>query len=397
MANELGMGTPFAHTLRSIEVEASSVGSRMLMGLTLVLLAGWAAWLMLADVEALVVSGRDQARVVAPRRELTATRSGRVVAVRAALGERVDAGAVLVELDDGRTRLALAQARRHSAAIDEVIARHEREITAEHDALEALARASGAAASEARARVAAAVADARLADSELAEAHALEDGAFLSEAELRRSQAQAERTSATTRALRSAAVREGFEQDRDVRDRLAEIIAIEGKIAMLAIDRNDATSRIHALEAELEEHRVRASVGGVVGELAAIERGSWIDAGETLGAIVPPGELEVVARFEPSRAVGRIKPGQPAQLRLASFPWAEYGSVSARVAAVASEPRDGTILVELDIEAVPPALELEHGLVGSIEILVEHTSPASLLLRAAGQRPSAADELEVSP
>ena len=69
-------------------------------------------------------------------------------------------------------------------------------------------------------------------------------------------------------------------------------------------------------------------------------------AGEKLGSIVPPGERRAVTQF-PVAAVGRLRPGQPARLRLEGFPWTQYGMVGARVAEVGNEPTAGLIRVEL--------------------------------------------------
>ena len=63
-----------------------------------------------------------------------------------------------------------------------------------------------------------------------------------------------------------------------------------------------------------------------------------------------------MAEFEPASALGRIHSGQVAELRLTGFPWLQYGTVAARVASVASEPRDGSIRVELDLLPGGPSL-----------------------------------------
>jgi membrane fusion protein (multidrug efflux system) len=379
------MATPFAHTLRSLEVDASA-GGRVFMILAPLLLAAWTTWLFAAQVEVTSLSEDARVRVDAVSREIAASRSGRVASVRVALGDRVEAGTLLVELDDRETNLALDRARSRLSSVDGVIVQRERAVSAEREALEALERAAGAAADEARARVDAAVAEARFAESQLAESESLGREQIVSESELRRTRAEADKQRATTRERRSASAFARLDADRQVRDRLARIVAIEGEIAVLEVDRTEARGEISSLEAELEQHRLRAPVTGIVGELAEIERGAWIDVGERVGAIVPEGELEVVARFEPSQAVGRIRPGQPALLRLTGFPWAQYGSVEARVEKVAREARGGAIVVELAIEQVPPTITLEHGLPGSLEVEIERTSPASLLLRAAGRR-----------
>ena len=95
--------------------------------------------------------------------------------------------------------------------------------------------------------------------------------------------------------------------------------------------------------------------------------------------------LKIVTDFLPPAALGRIQPGQPARLRLEGFPWTQYGAVSATVASVASEVRDGWVRVELAVhpDAAPP-IPLQHGLPGTIEVEVDHISPATLVLRTAG-------------
>ena len=108
--------------------------------------------------------------------------------------------------------------------------------------------------------------------------------------------------------------------------------------------------------------------------------------GDRLAAVVPRGELQVVADFLPPSALGRIRPGQPARLRLEGFPWTQYGSLAATVSRVASEVRNGRIRVELSVDSNGASpIPLQHGLPGTVEVEVERVSPATLVLRAAGK------------
>ena len=379
------MSSPFAHTLRSLEVDGSRA-ARVLAVLALLLFGGWVGWLYFADVPVTEVSEDARVQVDAVGHELTVSVEGRVLSVRAGVGERVAAGDVIVELDDQDTRLSLKQARSRVESLEEVVEQRGRQIAAEREAIEAGERAVGAAADQARARVDKAIAAARLAETELAEVEALREAEVGTEAEVRRSRAEAEQLAAATRELRSAGQREQAEQARDLRDRLATIIRVEGQIAELEVQLASAQAEIETLEAALDHHRIRAPVDGIVGELDTIERGSWLGRGETVGVILPASELEIVARFEPSAAVGRVEAGQRATLRLTGFPWTQYGTVSGEVTRVASEPRAGKIHVEIAIHSGPEAILLEHGLPGTVEVEVERTNPATLLLRAAGRR-----------
>jgi membrane fusion protein (multidrug efflux system) len=130
---------------------------------------------------------------------------------------------------------------------------------------------------------------------------------------------------------------------------------------------------------------IRSPAVGQLGEVANVQIGAVVHEGETLGAIVSPGTLKVIAGFLPSAALGRIKPGQPARLRLEGFPWTQYGTVAARVTDVASEIRDKLVRVELAVEAeAASAIPFQHGLPGTVEVEVDRVSPATLVLRTAG-------------
>jgi len=158
-----------------------------------------------------------------------------------------------------------------------------------------------------------------------------------------------------------------------------ETILLKGKI-----DTTKAT--IKQLEYELERRRIRAPVAGQLGEIAELKLGAFVREGDKLGTIVPPGELKAIAHFPPPAALGRIRPGQFAQLRLEGFPWTQYGSISATVASVANEPRQGRVRVELVVHSHPDSsIPIQHGLPGTLEIKVDSVSPATLVLRASGR------------
>lgn len=94
----------------------------------------------------------------------------------------------------------------------------------------------------------------------------------------------------------------------------------------------------------------------------------------------------VVAQFS-AAALGRLHPGQPAQLQLESYPWLQYGTVPAVVTRVPRKHHpDGWLEVRLAIQdGSAPQISLQHGLTGAIKVEVEQVSPVTLLLRAVGQ------------
>jgi hypothetical protein len=113
--------------------------------------------------------------------------------------------------------------------------------------------------------------------------------------------------------------------------------------------------------------------------------GAYVAEGQRLVSVVPQGELMAVGEFIPGSAMGRVRPGQRATMRLDGFPWAQYGSIDATVSRVATEIRDGAVRVEFTpARDGNPADLMQHGVPGVIEVAVERAAPASLVLRAAG-------------
>jgi membrane fusion protein (multidrug efflux system) len=138
-------------------------------------------------------------------------------------------------------------------------------------------------------------------------------------------------------------------------------------------------------ETEAERRRIRAPVSGRIGEVNAIQIGAVVREGERLASIIPQGVVRVVAEFS-APSLGRVKPGQPARLRLDGFPWTQYGYVNATVTSVAGETRDQRVRVELAVRPAPDSrIPLQHGMPGAVEIEVERVAPLALLARSLGQ------------
>jgi len=96
-------------------------------------------------------------------------------------------------------------------------------------------------------------------------------------------------------------------------------------------------------------------------------------------------QTQATADF-PAATFGRIRPGQPARLRLAAFPWTQYGTLSATVASVDYDVDGDSVRVGLDlVPGANSAIRLEPGLRGNVEVEIERVSPAVLAVRAAGR------------
>jgi membrane fusion protein (multidrug efflux system) len=311
---------------------------------------------------------------------------GRVTAVHLDLGRVVPEGDVLVELDADEERLRLEEEQTQLTVLSPQLDATRAEIGAEDQALESARRASRVALDEARSQVVEAEAPARFTEEEAARFVRLRAQGIVSEVDELRTRAEAQRRRAAADSLRLAVQRLERNQQTEEQDRRVRLERLRSELTRLRGQTATATSAIKRLENEIERRRIRAPIAGRLGEVAELRIGGFVAEGQKLGAIIPTGRLRVVAEFEPSSALGRIRRGQPARLRLVGFPWTEYGSTGAIVDKVASEVRSGTIRVELSIQPdAASAVPFQHGLPGAVEVEVERVSPATLVLRAGGR------------
>lgn len=379
------MSTAFSQTTRSLAAD-SARPALFAWGIAALLLAAWCAWFLLGRVTLAQVSTQARLELRQSAQPLAAAAAGRVRAHRLVLGQQVQAGEVLVELDGDTARAHLAEAQARQAAVAAELAALAAELQRREQATGLEERAAEAAQQAAQARVK---------EGAGTLAHAVEQAQRLAaeaaaggvpQAEARQAEAEARRLAAARQALIADAQRlhaAGATRVAELRSQSEALrrqqAALQGEQAMLA-------ASLARLQADVELQLVRAPASGRVADVAPLRAGDVVTPGQRFGTLLPAGELIVAADFDPATAFGHLKPGQAARLRLAGFAWTEYGSVPATVARVAGELRDGRLHVELVPAAAPnPALPLQHGLPGTVEVDIERVAPVMLLLRAAGQ------------
>ncbi len=379
------MPTPFARTLRSLEADGfRRTGLAFLIAAAL--LFAWTGWFVWGRVSVYEVTDRARLEINEAAYPVDARVEGRVVSTHLELGRTVQAGDVLVELDADEQRFRFEEEQTRYTALTPQVAAVETEIAAEGLALDAARRAARVALDEARSQLAEAEPPARFAEEDAARLARLRAEGLVTDVDELRARAEAQRRRAAADSLRLAIERLERNQQTEEQDRRVRLERLRGEIARLRGQMVTTTGAVRRLENDIERRRIRAPLTGQLGEVAELRLGSFVAEGQKLGAIIPAGRLRVVAEFEPSAALGRIRQGQPARLRLVGFPWTEYGSVPAVVDNVAREVRSNTVRVELAIrQDAASAVPFQHGLPGVIEVEVERVSPAILVLRSGGR------------
>jgi membrane fusion protein, adhesin transport system len=351
-----------------------------------VLVLAWTLWFLLARVSLYETSRQARLEVETAPHDVDAPVSGRLLRSNLVLGREVAAGDLLIEIDSEALRLERQAEVSKVLAVAPQIAALERELISDEEALRGEDRALVAEMNEARARKRASEAVALLKASEHAQVEALHKQHVVAELERQRMQADYERQNAESEAARVQVGRLGSEGGVRRNDRRAKIARLQAEIARLESVRSDAASRIPILDQRIDWFTVRAPVSGKIGSMVNLQPGAVVTAGTRLCTVVPSGGLRAVAFFDVATAAGRVRPDQPARIRLFGFPWTKFGVLRAHVERVGSEPREGLIRVELELDhAQKSAIPIQHGLQGSAEVEVERVAPVSLVLDAAGR------------
>jgi len=350
-----------------------------------IILAAWSAWFFGSRLSVYVTSDSARLEVVRATQPVDAPVGGRVVRLNLQLDQEIHEGDVLVELDPETQRLDLAEAKVKATGLGPQVAAVKAQIAAQERALIDLEHQSHAAIDEQKNRLKEAEVALRLATQEADRLEKLRTNNSVSEIEAVRARAEADKQAANRAALRAllTKLQHEFHTNRD--DRRAQIASLTRDATRLEADLGSANATTDTLAHNIELRSIRAPASGRIGELWTVRLGSVVHEGDRIATIVASGDLKVVAQFAPAAALGRVRPGQSARVRFEGFPWTEYGDVTASVIDVASEIRDEHARADLIIVKHSDRIPLQHGLPATVEVEIERTSPANLVLRAAGQ------------
>ena len=328
------MSASFTRSQRSLGSDSNGRPVTILL-LAVSLLGGWAAWAFLARVSVYKVSDAARLEVIQAEHPIATPVAGQVLTTNLELGRDVRKGDILLTLDAKCEHLQLEEERARRAALMAQLDVMRSEMATQEQAILHDNQAAQATLDEARADYRGAQATAEL-DKDWAAHYARLEAGFAADGERRRFEAQARKSQADSDAAglavqRCAADLETRNRDRrsDIERQRAEIAKTEGESATIA-------ATIKRLKHEIDRRTVRAAVTGHLGKVSTVRVGSVVKEGQSLGAIVPAGPVQIVANFAPAVAFGRILSGQTARLRLDGFPWSQYGTIEGTVTRVGS-------------------------------------------------------------
>jgi membrane fusion protein (multidrug efflux system) len=378
----------FSRSVRSIEADGYR-RSGIVFLVAFALVGAWAGWFLFARVALVEVAETARLEVDQAAHSVDAPVSGKIASSQLVLGQDVRAGEVLAELDTEPLRLSAKYEDAKLTAFPPQIAALAHEIAADEKALEEHRRAVRARVDESEAGQREAESALSYAENEMRRAHQLRTEGLTSEAEEAKAKSEAAQKRAALDGARLATARIQAEQRAVETERQASIASRQKELAQLEGQHAMSVATLAQLEYEIERRQIRAPIAGRVGDVTPLRPGAVVKEGEKLAAIIPTGDVRIVAEFLPAAAVARVRPGQSARMRPDGFPWTQYGMLAATVRRVANEPHSGRIRVELEVDGAGSPIPLTHGLPGTLEIETERVSPATLVFRAAGRRLSA--------
>lgn len=378
-------GTSFGRARQTIARDRGTA-TTVAIATALLLLGVWTGWAFLARVTRYELSDSARLEIDSAAYPIQSNTAGTVTAVCLRLGQQVRAGDVLLAFDEEGQRLALEEQRTRLATLAPQLSALQAEVSSQDAGQQDERTVLQVAQTGAQAQLSQAEAEATLAEQEWQRSDRMRAEHLISEAEAARAKTAAESKRAAADTLRAAASRLKPELEVRQRDREIKTEQTRMDIAKLRADIATTAATVRKMEYERERRLLRAPISGRLAECAPLRPGSHLAEGDKIGVILPAGKLQVIAQFQPKAALGKVRPGQTAVLRLQGFPWAQYGIVSTRVSRVADEIRDGKVRVELAVnQQIPPQIPAQHGLPGSVEVEIERVSPATLILRSAGE------------
>jgi len=170
-----------------------------------------------------------------------------------------------------------------------------------------------------------------------------------------------------------------LQQEKNLRSMSTQISVLRSSINQLKTDSSNTTANktrddinlfqniIHALQnlkAAISDwdqaYVLRSSIAGQVSYLQVWNENQTVKSGENVFTVIPVEARDYVGKVKaPAKNSGKLKVGQPVQIRLSNYPDQEFGVVEGRVKSISMIPdKDGNILLDV---VLPKGLETSYG------------------------------------
>lgn len=141
---------------------------------------------------------------------------------------------------------------------------------------------------------------------------------------------------------------------------------------------------MNGYEIQLKKHKissekdlVKSPVNGYVNMITVVSEGQVVSAGNPVASIVPADSPLIVECYVPDKDRDELSIGLEANIKLAAFPFSDYGDVKGKITYISpsafnNEKLGNVYVVKIKInhEGLNPNIELTSGLSGNVEIVI---------------------------
>ncbi len=152
----------------------------------------------------------------------------------------------------------------------------------------------------------------------------------------------------------------------------------------------DLDAKLTQAQAQHKHSTVRAGVAGTVYNIKVSKTGSTVQSGDEVLSIVPDGEALILEANVQNQDVGFVRSGMRVKIKLATFPYQEFGMVEGIVSRISpnavNQPNTESVfpvqvrLKQRSVRVNDREVLLSPGMAASVEIVIRQKTVMSFLL-----------------
>lgn len=166
-----------------------------------------------------------------------------------------------------------------------------------------------------------------------------------------------------------------------------QIQRLNQEISTLYADKAQTQNSLKSLIYQKTQYKVRSPINGIVFDLKVEKPGSFVEQGETIASIAPAKTPVVFRGLVETADSGFLVPGLKAKIKLDSFPWKEFGTVTGIISWISPtsfRTQDDRDVYELEIQIEKKSIsnsdmKLIYGQTGTAEVVVRKRNILDLL------------------
>jgi hypothetical protein len=126
----------------------------------------------------------------------------------------------------------------------------------------------------------------------------------------------------------------------------------EKELAQLRLDLDETKQNLENLMHQWEEtYLVISPIGGKITYTAVWSENQEVEIGELIGTVIPQEDMSIIAKaIIPTTGFGKVEVGQRVNIKLAGFPYMEFGVLKGHIHSISLVPEDKGYVAEIELE-----------------------------------------------